>query len=506
MLAINNGAEKQLEHADSYGSKKNIQETDIIVKTPDLYYSKRSKETLIVEPASGSWIVVDERRFKAIMSISSPMLFKSVREKNTDFSPDELDRFFDILYANNIISVNTQRFFNENNFGKCCYQWPALFVIFVTDKCNLKCKYCYFSAHEHGKKMPKKVLDTVIHRMYAELPNNSPHYTIAFHGGEPTLAMDNIVEIYNQTAVLDKKYNKKTSFICQTNGTQLNEKMAALFKEMNVGVGISLDGPKEIHDKYRQYPGGRGSFDDVMEGLRVAKKAGLKSGLLATIYEPEDYYKTFSFFMENGYTSFRMALSQCFSGRASMLDYPEDRNYRFAESFLKTVDLAAEYNRSRPGELGYSNLDEMLCNIVHKTRTFMCLRSPCGAGNSILCFTAQGDIYPCDSIAGEKDLKIGTVYDPRPLHEILSRSPVVQKLRRRTFWNVPKCGKCTWRNFCGIDCAGRSYGTFKDLYRESSYCAFSRIIYEKLIWKLHDEPDMVELLPKRLLNTGGVPC
>lgn len=483
-----------------------LKENDLIFKKPDLYFSRRGGEVLVVEPGTGSWVILDNKHFNALSTIDSTVNFKTVLERNNIFLKEELENFLSILYKSNIISINGEYHFDEKKFGINRYLWPNLFVVFVSDKCNINCAYCYYSADKNGKIMSEETLNNILKRIYEELPYNYQYYTIAFHGGEPLMAMDIIKKTYNLVKTLDTKHGKFTKFICQTNGTLLNENNIPALKSIDVGVGVSIDGPREVHDRFRVYSNGKGTFDEVFAGMRLAKKMGLSPGCLATIYEPEDFVKSFEFFIENDFTSFRLSMTQCFSGRPSKLSYPEDRNYRFAENFLKTVDMALEYNREHPGVLHFADLDEILNNIVLKTRDYMCLRSPCGAANSIMCFTAEGDIYPCDCMTGEKNLKVANISDKRPLYKILSESEIINSFRERTVWNIPKCSSCVWRNFCGGGCAGRSYGSYKNVLRESSFCGFFKVIYEKLIWKLHDDGSLLNLISRRVLNNGGYGC
>lgn len=479
-------------------NQNSFKDEDIILKTPELYYSARGKETLIVEPGTGSWVILDGKNFNILSSIDSPLRFDALLERNKICERKDIENLLLILYKNNIISVNGELYFDEKLFGADYNLLPNFFVILVSDKCNLSCSYCYCSAEQEGNLMSKETLHAVLKRIYEELPFNDSKYTIAFEGGEPLIAMDIIKEAHKCIKILDKKYGKFTRLLCETNGTLLTKENISIFKEMDIRIGVSIDGPRDIHNKFRAYPGNKGSFEDVLRGYRIAQDAGLYPGCTATLHEPEDLITAFKFFTENNIFNFRLGIACSFSGRASLLFYPEDRNHKFAESFLTAVDMALEFNKTRPGVLCFGDLDEMLSNIIVKTREFfLCLRSPCGAGNSIMCFTAEGDIYPCDFMSGEKKLKLGNISDKRPLYKILYESGMVRSLRERTVQNIPKCKKCVWRRFCGSSCAARSYGAYGSMLRESPFCGFFKTVYEKLIWKLHDDESILDFLPKR---------
>lgn len=171
--------------------------------------------------------------------------------------------------------------------------------------CNLDCAYCFYlekqALYGSGEdyRMPDEVLATFI-RAYIEA-QLTPVVEFVWQGGEPTLLG---LDFFRRVVVLQQPYlkQKTISNSLQTNGTLLDDAWCRFLKEHNFMVGISLDGPKEIHDRYRRDRKGHGSFDAVMRGLRLLQKHGVDYNVMASVgretaLKPLEVYR---FFKEHG--------------------------------------------------------------------------------------------------------------------------------------------------------------------------------------------------------------
>ena len=121
--------------------------------------------------------------------------------------------------------------------------------------------------------MSDETLDAYIRSLIAM--HRTPEVTVAWQGGEPTLMG---LDFYRRAMELEDHYRRPgMSFLntMQTNGTQLTDEWCAFFTEHDFLIGISIDGPRELHDAYRVDKGGKGSFDQVMRGLRLLQKHGV---------------------------------------------------------------------------------------------------------------------------------------------------------------------------------------------------------------------------------------
>lgn len=171
--------------------------------------------------------------------------------------------------------------------------------------CNLDCAYCFYlekqSLYGLGEdfRMADEVLGTFI-RSYIET-QPTPVVEFVWQGGEPTLLG---LDFFRRVVELQQPFApvKTIKNALQTNGTLLNEDWCRFLKQHNFMVGISLDGPREIHDRYRRDRQGRGSFDAVMRGLKLLQTYGVEYNVMASVAretarQPLEVYR---FFKEQG--------------------------------------------------------------------------------------------------------------------------------------------------------------------------------------------------------------
>ena len=167
--------------------------------------------------------------------------------------------------------------------------------------CNLECKYCFFLSKEKlypdsHPRMTDALLELYIQQLLEA--HQTPEVTIAWQGGEPTLMG---LDFFKRSIELVQKYSKPTqrvSHTIQTNGTLIDDDWAEFFKEHDFLVGLSLDGPKPLHDTYRLNKGGAGSFDAVVRGWETLQKHQVNVNILCTLHaanadHPQEVYHFF---------------------------------------------------------------------------------------------------------------------------------------------------------------------------------------------------------------------
>ena len=153
---------------------------------------------------------------------------------------------------------------------------PPAFHIMLKPRgaiCNLGCQYCYFLSKEKlypesDFRMPDDLLEDFT-RQYIQA-QQVPEVTFAWQGGEPTLMG---LDFFEQAVRYQRQYarpGQKIHNAIQTNGTTLTDEWCRFFKQHDFLVGLSLDGPRQLHDAYRRDKGGRPTFDRVMAGWRCS--------------------------------------------------------------------------------------------------------------------------------------------------------------------------------------------------------------------------------------------
>ena len=152
--------------------------------------------------------------------------------------------------------------------------------------CNLNCEYCFYleklALFGEGEqyRMSDKVLSAFITKYITSQP--TPVVEFVWQGGEPTLLG---IDFFKRVIDLQKPFVKRKTITnsLQTNGTLLTPEWCVFLKKNNFMVGISLDGPKEIHDRYRRDRKGNGTFDEVMRGLNLLQKYEVQYNVLASV-------------------------------------------------------------------------------------------------------------------------------------------------------------------------------------------------------------------------------
>lgn len=152
--------------------------------------------------------------------------------------------------------------------------------------CNLACEYCFFLSKENlyqGKRhlMDEATLEVHIRQLMESSPGEQ--VDVAWQGGEPMLRG---LAFFKRSVELAQHYrraNQRVLHTIQTNGTLINDEWAAFFRQHNYLVGISIDGPREMHDAYRVDKHGAGSFDDVIRGWNCLRRHGVDANILCTV-------------------------------------------------------------------------------------------------------------------------------------------------------------------------------------------------------------------------------
>jgi uncharacterized protein len=152
--------------------------------------------------------------------------------------------------------------------------------------CNLNCDYCFYLEKQalfgegENYRMNDTVLSAFITKYIASQP--TPEVEFVWQGGEPTLLG---IDFFKRVIELQKPFaaQKTITNSLQTNGTLLTDQWCKFLKKHNFLVGISIDGPKEIHDRYRRDRGSNGTFDKAMSGLKLLQKHGVEYNVLACV-------------------------------------------------------------------------------------------------------------------------------------------------------------------------------------------------------------------------------
>lgn len=152
--------------------------------------------------------------------------------------------------------------------------------------CNLNCDYCFYLEKQslYGNRQNYRMTDEVLSSFISNYieSQSTPVVEFVWQGGEPTLLG---LDFFRRVVELQKPYTSQKTITnsLQTNGTLLDDEWCRFLKRYNFMVGLSLDGPREIHDRYRKNRQGNGSFEAVMQGLKRLQKHGVDYNVMASV-------------------------------------------------------------------------------------------------------------------------------------------------------------------------------------------------------------------------------
>lgn len=267
--------------------------------------------------------------------------------------------------------------------------------IYMTEKCNLACKYCF--VEENAKEIEEKKIKLALIDI---LKNHSDKIlTINFFGGEPLLRIDLIKRI---VAYLKKKNKKLIQFNLSTNGLLLNREIISWAKKNDIHILLSFDGNKKAHDTNRIFNDGRGSFNLIYENLLLLIKELNKTLIVRMTVEPKtvkEFYNSIYFLYSAGVR--KIAYSFVFEkkwNRAHLKELNQELNkiFYFWLKHIKTsnriwIQPLQEFVKSKVYLKNKTNLFAHKCN------------------NERISISCSGDIYPCHRFAALKKEKIGLI-------------------------------------------------------------------------------------------------
>ena len=316
--------------------------------------------------------------------------------------------------------------------------------------CNLNCKYCFYT--------PKKELypdikmgmsDEVLEEYTRQYINATyiPEVTFSWQGGEPTLMG---IEFFKKAVKYQEKYKKPGMQInnnIQTNGILLDDEWCQFLRENNFLVGISIDGPKELHNAYRKDKKGNSTFDNVIQAIRLMQKYGVEFNILATVNRlngdhPLEVYKFFKEEIGAQFIQFIPIVEL-------KIEDSTGNNNVSSESVLPEqygdflIAIFDEWIKKDVGKVYIQIFDAALASWVNYPPS-VCLFAPtCGTAMII---EHNGDLYSCDHFVDSEHL-LGNIMET-PLEELVSSSQQLHFGLDKKDKLPSKCTQCNFKFAC----------------------------------------------------------
>jgi len=349
--------------------------------------------------------------------------------------------------------------------------------------CNIDCTYCFFLSKEalypnDKQRMSDETLETYIRQLLES--HRTPEVTVAWQGGEPTLMKR---EFFERAVALVERYRRPGQAVqhtFQTNGILLDDEWCAFFKKHDFLVGLSVDGPREMHDAYRRDRGGRGTFDRVMHGLTHLKRHGVAFNILCTVnaanqHHGRDVYRFFRDELGATWLQFIPIIERATEETLQIAnlgwsDRPGSARLLYTQTgtlvtersvggeqygrFL--VDIFEEWVRHDIGRVYVQLFDVTL--EAYFGRHLLCIHAPtCGYGPAL---ESNGDLYSCDHFVEPKYL-LGNIHKTHML-------TLVDSARQRKFGGdkrdtlTAQCRQCDVLPLCSGGCPKDRFALSRD--------------------------------------------
>ncbi len=434
---------------------------------------------IVLDVCSGAVHVVDDIAYDIIAlyeTTPKEEIIAKLKETYKDAGAEEIEECFiqieELKDAGSLFAPDTFAPLAGKLKEKSASVIKAL-CLHVAHTCNLNCSYCFASQGKyHGERavmsleVGKRALDFLV-----ENSGSRRNLEVDFFGGEPLLNFDMIKELVAYARSIEKKYNKNFRFTLTTNGVLIDDDVIDFANREMSNVVLSLDGRKEIHDRFRVDYQGNGSFDKIVPLFQKLVKAreGKNYYMRGTFtHANPDFLTDIREMLDLGFRELSMEPVVCAPGDAAELT-PEDMEI-VKKQYEELAELMLQKDKEGDPFTFYHYMIDLEGGPCIYKRV-----SGCGSGTEYMAVTPWGDLYPCHQFVGEETYKLGNIY------EGVTNKCAQCEFAECNVYSRPDCRDCWARLYCSGGCAANAYhatgsvkGIYKsgcDLFRKRMECA-----------------------------------
>ena len=372
---------------------------------------------------------------------------------------------------------------------------PAITIMLkpVSASCNLRCSYCFYAEESDSRTCPNRGImtentaRTVIRKIldYAGHASDS-RVSFAFQGGEPTLAGLPFFRNFVHTVRQENKFHIPVDFSLQTNGVTLDEPFAAFFAEEHFLVGLSLDGIRAVHDRYRTDAAGHGTYDAVLRASHLLREHRVPYNILCVVTDALCAHgdAVWTALREHGYLQFIPCLPPMTEHAVSYAPRPE----HYAQ-FLDAV-FRGYYRDFRRGTFVSVRTFDNWLNLLLRRPPESC--AMCGVCMPSPVVEADGDVYPCDFYALD-DFLLGNLCAEDTSIDSLLSSQKMQEFLTPSHAVPDACHACRYYPLCRNGC--RRERLLPD--GRTQHCTSFRRFFDRHIGQLEEMADIIEYQMKQ---------
>ena len=343
----------------------------------------------------------------------------------------------------------------------------------VAHTCNLNCSYCFASQGKfHGERavmsyeVGKQALDFLIRHS-----GTRRNLEVDFFGGEPLMNFQVVKDLVAYAREQEKVFHKNFRFTLTTNGMLIDDDVIDFCNREMSNVVLSLDGRKEIHDRYRKDYAGNGSWEKIVPKFQklVEKRGGKNYYMRGTFtHANPDFLKDIQVMLDLGFTELSMEPVVCSETSPERLT--EEDIQTVCGEYEKLAELMISRRREgRPFTFYHYMIDLTGGPCVYKRI------SGCGSGTEYMAVTPWGDLYPCHQFVGEERFRLGDIFSG------VTNTEIQKEFESCNVYAHEECRSCWARLYCSGGCAANAYhatgsvtGIYKsgcELFKKRMECA-----------------------------------
>ena len=352
----------------------------------------------------------------------------------------------------------------------------------VAHTCNLNCEYCFASQGKyHGERalmsyeVGKRALDFLV-----ENSGTRTNLEVDFFGGEPLMNFDVVKDLVKYARSIEKETGKNFRFTLTTNGVLIDDDVIDFANKEMSNVVLSLDGRKEVHDRYRVDYNGQGSWEKILPKFQKLVKARDNKNYYMrgtfTHFNP-DFTEDVKEMLKHGFTELSMEPVVCAKGDKNELT-EEDIKIVLSE-YEKLAKLMLEKKKEGNPFIFYHYMIDLKSGPCIYKRI-----SGCGSGTEYMAVTPSGDLYPCHQFVGEEKFKLGNIYDG------VTNKEITKEFMDCNVYARKDCKDCWAKLYCSGGCSANAYhatgsvrGVYKagcELFKKRMECAIALAVIDGL--------------------------
>ena len=331
----------------------------------------------------------------------------------------------------------------------------------IAHTCNLNCSYCFAGQGKYkgdralmSFEVGKQAIDFLI-----ENSGSRKNLEVDFFGGEPLMNFEVVKKIVEYCRSVEKEKGKNFRFTLTTNGVLLDDDVTDFCnREMN-NVVLSLDGRREVHDRFRKDYKGNGSYDIIVpKFLDFVKKRGDKSYYIRGTYTHKntDFTNDIFHMADLGFTELSMEPVVCAPDDESALT-KEDLPILFRQYEILAEEMIKRDSEGRGFNFYHYTIDLENGPCIYKRI------SGCGSGTEYMAVTPWGEFFPCHQFVGDEKYSMGNVWDG------VKNTGLREKFRKCNAYSRPECRDCWAKLYCSGGCAANAYHAAGDIEKVYEY-------------------------------------